>query len=105
MVIDITKQNINDIIKNNTLVIIDFYAVWCGPCNSFKPTFEKVSNLFEGRVLFGTVNIDEYRDIAIKYNVSAIPMLVAIKNSVNCWSHTGTMTEGPLKEKIELLLK
>jgi thioredoxin len=105
MVIDITKNNINDIIKNNVLVIIDFYAIWCGPCNSFKPTYEKISSLFEGKVFFGSINIDEYRDIAIKYNVSAIPMLVAIKNSTICWSHTGTMSEAVLKEKIELLLK
>jgi thioredoxin 1 len=107
MVIEITKQNIQTCKENSNLLIIDFYAIWCGPCMTFKDTFDSVSNLFseKEKIIFGKINVDEQRDLAIEYKVASIPMIVIIKNNIPCWTHTGTMSEIALKEKIDLLLK
>jgi thioredoxin len=68
--------------------IIDFNAVWCGPCQRFKPVFHKVAEEFKGKALFVSVNTDSCPDIAQKYQIQSIPQIVTVMPD-------GTATAGP----------
>ncbi|NGX41819.1 MAG: Thioredoxin [Chlamydiae bacterium] len=64
----------------NGVVIVDFYADWCGPCKRFAPTFEKVAEEMYGTVAFGKLNVDEGVDASRSYKVSSIPTLILFKD-------------------------
>ena len=103
MSFDITKNDLEEKIKSEKMIFLDFYATWCGPCVSFKPIYEKVA-METKDASFYTVNVDEQRDIAIGYRISSIPTIVCIKNGSVCWSTTGSMSEETFKEKVNKLV-
>ncbi len=105
MVTEFTTQTIQKALTTDKLVVIDFYAAWCGPCMMMKPIFHKVAESLSESCLFGQVNIDEWRDLAITYRVSSIPTIIALKDNKIVWVHTGTISEANLKERITELLK
>lgn len=74
--------------------IIDFNAVWCGPCQRFKPVFHKVAEEFKGKALFVSVNTDSCPDIAQKYQIQSIPQIVTVMPD-------GTATAGPTEYQEE----
>ena len=69
-----------EVLKSEQPVLVDFYADWCGPCNALAPTIEKVAAESEGKFKIFKLNTDESPDIAKKYNVKSIPMLIVFKN-------------------------
>ena len=76
---EINKKNFNEIIENNEVVIIDFWAPWCGPCRALGPVIEEVSEEYP-HVFFGKVNVDKEEELAGLFRVSSIPLVVKIKN-------------------------
>jgi thioredoxin 1 len=105
MIKEFSKQSLSEEIKKNGIVVLDFHAVWCGPCKSFSSVFQKVADELNSVATFGKVNIDEQRDLAIEYKVSSIPNIVIIKSGVVMWQHIGTIDAEILKNKINALLK
>lgn len=103
MASDFSRNDFDNFLKEDGVMVLYFFATWCGPCVSFKPIFEKVSSDLKN-VNFIKINVDEQRDLAIKYNVSAIPTIIFIKNGNPVFSNTGTMSEDSLKKKIESIL-
>lgn len=102
-----TIENNNDyekVINQEKPVLLDFYADWCGPCQSLLPTIEKLSEEYEGKVEIQKVNVDQNRDLAIKYEVRSIPALFFIKNTEIVDKLNGVVSELTLKEKLEALL-
>ena len=69
-----------DAIKDNGVVLVDFYEDWCGPCKMISPILEELAKEYEGKVTIVKVNVDENGDIAGRYGVMSIPNLVLFKN-------------------------
>ena len=77
-----------EVLESNIPVLVDFSAVWCGPCQRFKPVFHKVAEEFKGKAVFVSVNTDSCPDIAQKYQIQSIPQIVTVMPD-------GTATAGP----------
>ena len=79
--IKITKDNFEQEVMNSKLpVLIDFWASWCGPCKMLAPAIAEIAEEQEGKVKVGKVNVDEEPELAAKFGVMSIPMIVVIKN-------------------------
>jgi thioredoxin 1 len=79
-VVELTSQNFNQEMKNNDLLLVDFWAEWCGPCKSMHPIFTRMAKKYK-RIRFARVNVDKAQDIAMKYGVQSIPTFIMFKNS------------------------
>ena len=78
-VLELTSNNFNQEISNNQLMLIDFWAEWCGPCKSMHPVFTRMAKKYK-QVRFARVNVDDSQDIAMKYGVQSIPTFIMFKN-------------------------
>ncbi len=84
----------------STLVVLDFYADWCGPCKRYKPTFEKVAESTTG-VLFGSVDCEALPEVAAKYGIQGIPCTVTLVQGKVKGRQSGALSEAALREFIE----
>lgn len=79
-VIKITKENFDqEVLNNKNTVLLDFYADWCGPCRMVAPTVEEIAEENE-HLTVGKINVDEQRELAIRFKVTSIPLLVVMKD-------------------------
>lgn len=97
--IDITKETIEDTIANNDIVIIDFWAPWCGPCKSFAPTYEAVSEKHDD-VIFGKVNTEDQQELGANFQIRSIPTLMIFREQIAIFSKAGALPESALQEVI-----
>ena len=98
--VEMTTENINDIISNNDIVIIDFWAEWCGPCKQFAPIFEKVSNEYPD-IVFAKVNTEEQRELAGYFQIQSIPTTIIFREGIGIFQQPGLLPEEALKDIIE----
>ena len=106
MVIELNSDNFEkEVLKSNTLVIIDFFADWCGPCQMMKPVFEKLSANYKGKLNFAKVNTEISPEIAQRYGIQGIPCLVIVKKGEEIGRIVGFSSESMLKQKIDSYLK
>ena len=85
-VIKLNNENFNKEVKeSNKVVLVDFYADWCGPCKMMSPVIDKIAEEADDRVKVCKLNVDDAQDIAVEYNVMSIPTLILFKdgNEVN----------------------
>ena len=79
--VKITVSNFeSEVLRSDQPVLVDFYADWCGPCRMLAPVLEEIAREYEGGVKVGKVNVDEQMELAQKFGVSSIPLLVVFKN-------------------------
>jgi thioredoxin 1 len=96
-VIELTKDNFESTITGNSFVIVDFWAPWCGPCRSFAPVFEKVSEDHDD-VVFAKVNTEDEQEIAAHFQIRSIPTLMIFRDQVIIFSQPGALPEGSFRE-------
>jgi len=89
------KEQLEEVIKNNDVVLMDFYADWCGPCKVLLPVVEKVSGEMDG-VAFCKINVDQCGDLAKEYGVRSIPALKLMKSGENIATTLGAKTADKL---------
>ena len=99
-VITVTKDNYASVTAENSLVLLDFWAVWCGPCKMIAPILAEIAEERED-VVIGKVDVDSEMELAMQFGVSSIPTLVVIKNGQPVNKAVGYMP----KEKILALLE
>ena len=95
--INLNKENLESTIANNEIVIIDFWAEWCGPCKMFGPIFEDASNRHPD-VVFAKVDTEQEQELAAYFQVRSIPMVVAFRDQVGIFNNPGLLKAPQLDE-------
>lgn len=98
--VEITDVTFTEIIQNYSLVVIDCWAPWCGPCYMVAPLIEEMAQDYAGRILFGKLNVDENQEVATRYGIMSIPTLLVFKNGELVDRIIGAMPRKMLEPKI-----
>lgn len=96
---NVTAADFNELISNNEIVIIDFWATWCGPCRSFAPIYEKVSEN-HADIVFAKVNTEEEEELSNHFQIRSIPTLMIFREQVVLFAQPGMLSESQLEEVI-----
>jgi thioredoxin len=102
--IELNNENFQETIANNDVVLIDFWASWCGPCQSFGPVFEAASEK-NPEMVFAKVNTEEQMELAAYFQVRSIPMLAIFKEQIMVFSQPGALPASSLDQLIEQVKK
>jgi len=95
--IELTKENFESTVNGNPIVIVDFWAPWCGPCGGFAPVFEKASESHPD-VVFAKVNSDEQQELARSFNIRSIPTLMVFREKVILFQQAGALPGQALEQ-------
>ena len=98
--VKITKDNFEETVASNNMVIIDFWAAWCGPCRGFAPVFEAASEKHTD-VVFGKVNADEQQELAAAFSIRSIPYVMLLRENVILFAQAGSLPGEALESVIE----
>lgn len=93
------------LIKQETPILLDFYADWCGPCQSLLPTVERLAAEYDGKVEVRKVNVDQNRELATQFQVRSIPALFFMKDQVVVDRVNGLVQENELRVKLDALVE
>lgn len=104
-VVELTTDNFSTAVQSGKLVVVDFWAPWCGPCRQLTPVIDRVADQFAGQVTVGKVNVDENSDLAVKFDVNTIPRILIFKGSDRqVFEHVGTISDADLSRVINELM-
>ncbi len=93
-----------DVLKSDGLILVDFWAVWCGPCQMVAPVVEEIAAEYKDKMKVCKLNTDENPDVASKYRIMGIPTLMFFKNGAAVDQVVGAVPKAQLKSKIDSLL-
>ena len=99
-VITITKENYASVVESTPLVLLDFWAVWCGPCKMIAPILSEIAAERED-VVIGKVDVDAEMELAMQFGVASIPTLVAVKNGTPAAKAVGYMPKAQILKLLE----
>jgi len=97
--VELSKENFADIVQGHDMVLVDFWATWCGPCQTFGPIYESVSEKYPD-VVFAKVNTEEQRELAGHFQVRSIPTLMIFRDQVIIFSQPGAIPGSVLEDLI-----
>ncbi|MBQ1751757.1 MAG: thioredoxin [Bacteroidales bacterium] len=100
-----TNANFADMLQDDKLVIVDFWAVWCGPCRMLSPIVDEIAEEMADKVTVVKCNVDDCEDIAMQYRIMSIPTLIFFKNGEIVDKTVGAMPKSALVEKINAHLQ
>jgi len=98
--VDLGASNFKEVVDKDGLVLIDWWAPWCGPCRTFGPIYEKVAGKYPD-VTFAKVNTEEERELAASFDIRAIPTLMVLRDRVLLYAQPGALPEAALEELLE----
>jgi thioredoxin 1 len=98
--VELTKDNFEEIVTGNDVVVVDFWAPWCGPCKGFAPVYEAASEKYPD-VVFAKVNTDEQQDLAGHFAIRSIPTIAVFREKVMLFSQAGALPAAGLESVIE----
>lgn len=105
MEIKITAENYSEVKTSSKVVLVDFWATWCGPCRALAPTVEAIAAEYEGKVTVGKCDVDECEDIAAAEGIRSIPTLIYFKDGAEVTRTMGAVPASDIREKLNALLQ
>jgi thioredoxin 1 len=101
MATELSDETFEEFTNKGSLVLVDFWAPWCGPCRMVGPVVDKVAEKFDGNLEVGKLDIEEYPIMAAKHEVTGIPHLVLYKDGTPVWDFTGACPETVISKAVE----
>ncbi len=100
-IVTLTDADFDTKVKTEPLVLVDFWAEWCGPCRAIAPVLDELASEYAGRLTIGKVNVDENGQTAARFGIRSIPTLLVMKNGVRVDQIVGAHPKQAIKSKIE----
>lgn len=105
MALELTDANFEELVlKSDKPVMVDFWAVWCGPCKMVGPIVEEISGEYEGKALVGKVDVDNNPEISAKFGIRNIPTILFFKNGEIVDKSVGAVPKGQLAGKLDAIV-
>ncbi|MFC0029098.1 thioredoxin [Micromonospora chaiyaphumensis] len=98
--VELTTANFDEVTERDGIVLLDFWADWCGPCKRFAPVYERSSEKHPD-IVFGKVDTEAQQELGAKFNISSIPTVMAIRDGVIVYAQPGALPESALENLIE----
>lgn len=105
MIQHLDKSNFDSTINNNDVVLVDFFADWCGPCKALHPTLEVLANDFDGRAVISKINVDANPELAAQFKVRSIPALFYFKNGEIVGTQNGVQSKSIMTSHLTNIIK